>query len=90
MKMEVNIGMLVKLQIVLEYKEWRNFEKVIKKAIISAKNSINKEKDWLVEVNKPIKSGKGKQEFIKDYKLSRYICYLNEKNNEIIIYQTSD
>jgi hypothetical protein len=22
--------------------------------------------------------------------LSRYICYLNEKNNEIIIYQTSD
>ena len=35
---------------------------------------------WVVEVNKPIKTGKGKQEFIKDYKLSRYICYLIVQN----------
>lgn len=68
------------LQLVLEYTEWRNFDKVIKKAIISAENSSDKEKDWVVEVNKPIKSGKGKDEFIKDYKLSRYICYLIVQN----------
>ena len=40
----------------------------------------NNEEDWVVEVNKPIKTGKGKEEFIKDYKLSRYICYLIVQN----------
>ena len=68
------------LQKVLEYKDWRNFQKVIDKAIISAKNSVSDKEDWVVEVNKPIKTGKGKEEFIKDYKLSRYICYLIVQN----------
>ena len=68
------------LQKVLEYKDWRNFKKVIDKAIISANNSIKGNEDWVVEINKPIKTGKGKQEFIKDYKLSRYICYLIVQN----------
>ena len=64
----------------LEYKDWRNFQKVIDKAVLSANNSVSSEKDWLVEVNKPIKTGKGKKEIIKDYKLSRYICYLIVQN----------
>ena len=68
------------LQKVLEYKDWRNFQKVIDKAIISAKNSILFKTNWVVEVNKPIKTGKGRTEFIKDYKLSRYICYLIVQN----------
>lgn len=68
------------LQKVLEYKDWRNFQKVIDKAVISAKNSVSAEEDWVVEINKPIKTGKGKEEFIKDYKLSRYICYLIVQN----------
>lgn len=68
------------LQKVLEYKDWRNFQKVIDKAVISAKNSVSAEEDWGVEINKPIKTGKGKEEFIKDYKLSRYICYLIVQN----------
>ena len=68
------------LQKVLEYKDWRNFKKVIDKAKMSANNSIHGNEDWVVEVNKPIKTGKGKQEFIKDYKLSRYICYLILQN----------
>ena len=68
------------LQKVLEYKDWRNFKKVIDKAIISVKNSVSNEKDWIVEVDKPIKTGKGKKEIIKDYKLSRYICYLIVQN----------
>ena len=68
------------LQKVLEYKDWRNFQKVIDKAVISAKNSISYEEDWVVEVNKSIKTGKGKEELIKDYKLSRYICYLIVQN----------
>ena len=68
------------LQKVLEYKDWRNFKKVIDKAIMSANNSVHGNEGWVVEVNKPIKTGKGKQEFIKDYKLSRYICYLIVQN----------
>ena len=47
---------------------------------MSANNSVSNEEDWLVEVNKPIKTGKGKKEIIKDYKLSRYICYLIVRN----------
>lgn len=68
------------LQKVLEYKEWRNFQKVINKAVLSANNSISSEEDWIVEINNPIKTGKGKEEIIKDYKLSRYICYLIVQN----------
>ena len=43
-------------------------------------NSILSAEDWVVEINKPIKTGKGKEEIIKDYKLSRYICYLIVQN----------
>ena len=68
------------LQKVLEYKDWRNFEKVIKKAILAAENSVSKNEEWVVEVNKPIITGKGKEENIKDYKLTRYICYLIVQN----------
>ena len=70
------------LQKVLEYKDWRNFHKVIDKAIISANNSISNREDWVVEIDKPIKTGKGKEEIIKDYKLSRYICYLIVQNTD--------
>ncbi len=49
------------LQKVLEYKDWRNFQKIIDKAVTFAKNSVSSEVDWVVEVNKPIKTGKGKK-----------------------------
>ena len=57
-----------------------NFNNVIKKALVAYKNSNNKETYWLPEIKKPIKTGKGKEEFIIDYKLSRYICYLIVQN----------
>ena len=68
------------LQKALEYRDWRNFEKVINKSVVSAKNSINIDENWVVEVNKPIKTGKGKEEIVRDYRLSRYICYLIVQN----------
>ena len=71
------------LQKVLEYKDWRNFQKVIDKAVLSANNSVSNKEDWSVEVNKPIKTGKGKEEIIKDYRLSRYICCENQKGCEL-------
>ena len=64
----------------LEYSKWENFDNVIQKAVISYKNSNNDDSYWLPEVRKPIITGKGKEEFIKDYKLSRYICYLIVQN----------
>ena len=70
------------LQKVLEYKDWRNFNKVIDKAIISANNSYPNQNLWGVEVNTPINSGKGKIEIAKDYKLSRYACYLIAQNGD--------
>lgn len=64
----------------LEYTKWENFENVINKAIVSFRNSTDDDSFWLPEVRKPIKTGKGKEELIKDYKLSRYICYLIVQN----------
>ncbi len=60
----------------------RNFQKVIYKAVLSANNSVSSEEDWGVEVNKSIRTGKGKEEIIKDYKLSRYIYYLIVQNTD--------
>lgn len=65
---------------ILEYSKWDNFNNVIQKAVIAYKNSNNDDLYWLPEVKKPIITGKGKKEFIKDYQLSRYICYLIVQN----------
>ena len=52
------------LQKVLGYRDWRNFDRVIDKAIVSANISYPNKNYWGVEVNTPIKSGKGKIERI--------------------------
>lgn len=65
---------------VLGYAKWENFKKVIDKAKISCKVSGNRLEDCFADVGKPITSGKGKIEFIEDYKLSRYACYLVVQN----------
>jgi len=77
----------------LEYSKWENFDKVIQKAVVSYRNSNNNNLYWLPEIRKPIITGKGKKEFIKDYQLSRYICYLivqngNPKKKMIALGQT--
>lgn len=70
------------LQKVLEYKDWRNFNKIINKAIVSANNSYPNQNFWGVEITTPISSGKGKVEITKDYKLTRYSCYLIVQNSD--------
>ena len=64
----------------LEYSKWENFNNVIKKAVIAYRNSNKDDSYWLPEVRKPIITGKGKEEYIIDYKLSRYVCYLIVQN----------
>ena len=67
---------------VLEYSKWENFKKVIKKAMISCENSNISAKDCFPDIRKPIITGKGKTDFIEDYKLNRYACYLIAQNGD--------
>ena len=70
------------LQVILEYSKWENFQKIIDKAIIALIADGSKKDDWLLEVRKPIKTGKGRDEHVKDYKLSRHACYLIVQNGD--------
>ena len=67
---------------ILQYSKWENFKKVIEKAMIACQNSGISIKDCFPDVRKPIISGKGKEEFIEDYKLNRYACYLIAQNGD--------
>ena len=68
------------LQKVLEYKDWRNFLKVLNKAKDACKNSGFNIDEQLVEVNRLSKRNNNATANIQDYKLSRYICYLIVQN----------
>ncbi len=68
------------LQIALEYAEWRNFKKVINKAITACKSSENLVPDHFVDVNKMVNIGSGAERELDDIQLSRYACYLIVQN----------
>ena len=68
------------LQKVLEYKDWRNFQKVIDKAKDACENSGFNVNIQLVEINRLSKRNNNALVNIQDYKLSRYICYLLVQN----------
>lgn len=70
------------LQIALEYTEWRNFEKSVKRAKEACAASGFVETDHFVDVNKMIDLAKGAQREIADIKLSRYACYLIVMNGD--------
>ena len=65
---------------ILEYRDWRNFLKVLNKAKEACKNSGFNIDEQLVEVNKLSKRNNNATANIQDYKLSRYICYLIVQN----------
>ena len=69
------------LQMALEYKEWRKFNGIIDKAIKSCINSSINIKYNFVEVDKIVNTGVSSNP-IKDYKLSRYACYLIVQNGD--------
>jgi DNA-damage-inducible protein D len=70
------------LQVALEYKEWRNFKKVIDKAEIACESSKNTASVHFVEVNKMVNIGLDVQREIDDIQLSRYACYLIVQNGD--------
>ena len=68
------------LQKALEYSQWRRFENVIQKAMISCKNSEYKALDHFASIGKMVQIGSGAEKETTDYKLSRYACYLIAQN----------
>ena len=70
------------LQTALGYREWRNFKKVLDKAITACNNSDYYSPDHFVEVNKMVNVGSGAERTIDDYELSRYACYLIVQNGD--------
>lgn len=66
----------------LEYTEWRNFNKVINKAKTACENSNINISDHFVDVNKMVQLGSGAEREIEDVMLSRYACYLIVQNSD--------
>lgn len=67
---------------ILTYMEWRNFDIVIKKAKKSCLSSSQDTNDHFVDVNKMVEIGSSTVREVKDYKLSRYACYLIAQNGD--------
>jgi DNA-damage-inducible protein D len=68
---------------VLGYTEWRNFSKVIDRAMLACRNSGFDIADQFVDVNKSVEMpSKARPRQIIDYKLSRYACYLIVQNGD--------
>lgn len=70
------------LQIALEYAQWRRFNEVIGRAIISCDNSKLEINDHFAKIGKMVDIGSKSSRIIDDYKLSRYACYLIVQNSD--------
>ena len=79
---EIEFWYARELMPILQYSKWENFKKVIGKAMIACENSGISAKDCFTDVRKSIISGKGKEDFIEDYKLTRYACYVIAQNGD--------
>ena len=66
----------------LDYVQWRNFENVVKKGMLSCKNNGIKVEDHFADVSKMVKLGSGANREVEDYMLTRYACYLIAENGD--------
>ena len=67
--------------VALDYSQWRNFQKVIGRAMIACDNSGHSVSDDFAEVSKIVEAGATSKPK-KDYELSRYACYLIVQNGD--------
>jgi len=70
------------LAVILQYAEWRNFEKVLDRAELACKNSGMKVSENFVDINKVVELGSSATKLVKDYRLTRYACYLIVQNGD--------
>lgn len=70
------------LQKLLEYTEWRNFTKVIEKAMISCENTGQKKANHFVPIKRKVTGGAGIPRQIGDIMLTRFACYLIAQNGD--------
>ena len=66
----------------LKYSNWQNFEKVILKAKLSCNASSYEISEQFLDIRKPIIGGNENVQYVCDYKLSRYACYLIAQNGD--------
>ena len=66
---------------VLNYSQWRNFQKVIDRAMISWENSGHELTYDFAEVSKIVEAGVTSK-YIQDYEFTRYACYLIVQNGD--------
>ena len=64
------------LQNVLGYHQWRSINELIERAKVACRESKYSIEDHFAVQSKMIKLAKGATREVKDYKLSRYACYL--------------
>lgn len=64
----------------LEYSDFSNFSKVVKKAELACKNSGQATTNHFSEFTEKVKIGSGASRGLKSRKLSRYACYLIIQN----------
>jgi len=67
---------------VLQYSKWQNFEKIINKAMITCENSGISTFEHFVDADKLSRRANNAEVVIKDYKLTRYACYLIIQNGD--------
>ena len=66
----------------LGYTQWRNFETAIKRAMVSCETAKTPVQNHFAEVSKMVGLGSGSTRELKDYKLTRYACYLIAQNGD--------
>ena len=70
------------LQKILDYTEWRKFENVIGKAKEACENTGISVLEHFGDADKMVEIGSGAKRKQKDYKLTRYACYLIAQNGD--------
>ena len=70
------------LMALLDYTQWRNFENVVKKGMLSCKNNGIKVEDHFADVSKMVALGSAANRKVEDYMLTRYACYLIAQNGD--------